>query len=227
MKLSPFGIVALLILAVAAFVSVASAIPVLPHAFCGDVVVNGAPAPDGTEVSATISEGTLNPGTQNPVTTVGGSFGKGGADLLLVQGEIPDGAIITFHVNGVSTGTTAVFEAGGGPTTVQIPVTTGATPLPTTSEPVSSGGGGGGTTTPPTEVPEETVTPGTTGPGERTVTRETPRSPAATTPVTAETPPDQTQEAARTTAPRETPLVYAPIAAITGGILIFAWTRRQ
>ncbi|NQS78867.1 MAG: hypothetical protein HQQ74_09260 [Methanoculleus bourgensis] len=227
MKLSPFGTAVLLILAAAAFVSVVSAIPALPHAFCGDVVVNGAPAPDGTEVSATISEGTLVTGTQNPVTTVGGSFGKGGADLLLVQGEIPNGAIITFHVNGVPTDTTGVFEAGGGPTTIRLSVTTGATPLPTTSESVSSGGGGGGgddTTTAPTEVPEKTVT---AEPGGETVTREMPASPAATTPAVAEEPSAGTQEAARTTAPRETPLVYAPIATIAGVILIFAWTRRQ
>jgi hypothetical protein len=156
---------------------------------------------------------------------VGGSFGKGGADLLLVQGEIPNGAIITFHVNGVPTDTTGVFEVGGGPTAIQLSVTTGATPLPTTSESVSSGGGGGGdTTTAPTEVPEKTVT---AEPGEETVTRETPASPAATTPAVAEEPSAGTQEAARTTAPRETPLVYAPIAAITGVILVFAWARRQ
>ena len=218
MKLSPLGTAALLILAVAAFVSVASAIPVMPHAFCGDVVVNGAPAPDGTEISATISEGTLVAGTQNPVTTVGGSFGKGSASLLLVQGEITDGASITFHVNGVPTGMTSVFEEGGGPTTVQISVGSGATPLPATGG--SSSSGGETATSTPTEVP---ATPGTTEPGEETVT-----SPAATTPpVVTETSPDQTQAAAQTTAPKETPLIYAPIASIAGGILIFALARRQ
>jgi len=218
MRLSPLGTAALLILAVAAFVSVASAIPVLPHAFCGDVVLNGAPAPDGTEISATISEGTLVPGTQNPVTTVGGSFGKGSTSPLLVQGEIADGAIITFHVNGVSTGMTSVFEAGGGPTTIQISVGSGATPPPGTGGSSSSGGE---TATPtPTEAP---ATPGTTEPGEETVT-----SPAATTPpVVTETPPDQTQTAAQTTAPKETPLAYAPVASIAGAILIFLLARRQ
>lgn len=226
MKESSFRTVALLALAVVAFVSVASATPALPHAFCGDVIVDGAPAPDGTEVSALISEGTLVAGTQNPVATVGGSFGKGGALPLLVQGEIPDGAIVTFYVDGASTDATAVFEAGGGLTTVQIGVVTGATPLPTTSKPVSSGGGGT-TTSSSTEVPGKTVAPGVTGSEEGPTAHETPISSVVTTPVTTEIPLDQTQTAAQTTAPREAPLVYAPIAAITGGILIFTWARRQ
>jgi len=228
MRLSPFIIAALLVLAVSAAVPAAMAFPVLPHAFCGDVEVNGVSAPDGTPVSATVSEGTLNTGEQNPVLTVGGSYGKGDTLPLLVQGEIPDGATITFHVNGVSTGTTAVFETGGGPTVVHLSVVTGATPLPTrTPAQVSSGGGGDDATTAPTEVPKGTVTPEATEPGDESAIRETPASPAATTPVTAGTSPERTQAAAQTTVPRETPLVYAPIASIAGGILIFAWTRRQ
>ncbi len=226
MKVSSFRTVALLALAVVAFVSVVTATPALPHAFCGDVTVDGAPAPDGTEVSAVISEGTLVAGTQNPVATVGGSFGKGGALPLLVQGEIPDGAIVTFHVDGVSTDATAVFEAGGGLTTVQIEVVTGATPLPTTSKPVSSGGGGT-TASSSTEVPEKTVVPEATGSEEGSTAHETPTSSVVATPGTMERPPDQTQTAAQTTAPREAPLVYAPIASIAGGILVFTWVRRQ
>ena len=227
MKVSSFRTVALLALAVVAFVSVASATPALPHAFCGDVIVDGAPAPDGTEVSALISEGTLVAGTQNPVATVGGSFGKGGALPLLVQGEIPDGAIVTFYVDGASTDATAVFEAEGGPTTVQIGVVTGATSLPTTSKPVSSGSGGT-TASSPTEVPGKTVAPDVTGSEEGSTAYETPTSSVVATPVTAEiSTPDQTQTAAKTTAPREAPLAYAPIASIAGGILVFTWVRRQ
>ena len=123
MRLSPFIIAALLVLAVSAATPAAMAFPVLPHAFCGDVEVNGVSAPDGTPVSATVSEGTLNPGEQNPVLTVGGSYGKGDALPLLVQGtDIPDGAIVSFYVFGVKTDETAVFRAGGGPTAVNLSI---------------------------------------------------------------------------------------------------------
>jgi len=123
MKLSPFIIVALLVLAVSAAVPAAMAFPVLPHAFCGDVEVNGVSAPDGTPISATVSEGTLNTGEQNPVLTVGGSYGKGEALPLLVQGtDIPEGAVVSFYVFGVKTDQTAVFRQGGGPTTVNLSV---------------------------------------------------------------------------------------------------------
>jgi len=123
MKLSPFIIAALLVLAVSAATPAAMAFPVLPHAFCGDVEVNGVSAPDGTPVSAMVSEGTLNPGEQNPVLTVGGSYGKGDALPLLVQGtDIPDGAIVSFYVFGVKTDQTAIFRAGGGPTVVNLSI---------------------------------------------------------------------------------------------------------
>jgi len=59
---------------------------------------------------------------QNPVTTVGGSYGID-SPYLLVQGDISNGATITFYVNGVSTGQTATFEAGGGPTEKNLTVT--------------------------------------------------------------------------------------------------------
>ncbi len=116
----------------------AYAVPALPHAFFGSVTVNGAPAPDGTQVSATISSGTVITNVQNPVTTVGGSYGIN-SPYLLVQGDIPNGATITFHVtnaNGMATGGTATFEAGGGPTVKNLSVTITA--------PSGAGGGGGG-----------------------------------------------------------------------------------
>jgi len=100
----------------------AYAVPVLPHAFYGSVTVNGAPASDGTQVSATVDSGSVITNAQNPVTTVGGSYGID-SPYLLVQGDIPNGATITFYVNGVSTGQTATFEAGGGPTEKNLTVT--------------------------------------------------------------------------------------------------------
>jgi len=109
----------------------ANGIPALPHAFYGTVTINGAPAPNGTEVSATVDEGNII-STQNPVRTVGGSYGIN-SPKLLVQGDGLSGAI-TFYVNGYeATPSQAVtFEAGGGPTeenlTVTIPPTIGYSP---------------------------------------------------------------------------------------------------
>uniref|UniRef100_A0A6H1Z771 Fibronectin type-III domain-containing protein n=1 Tax=viral metagenome TaxID=1070528 RepID=A0A6H1Z771_9ZZZZ len=95
-------------------------IPALPHAFYGSVTINGTAAPDGSRVLATVDSGTIV-STQNPVTTVAGSYGID-SPKLLVQGDDLSGATITFYVNGVSTGQTAAFEAGGGPTTLDLSV---------------------------------------------------------------------------------------------------------
>jgi len=113
------------------FASPVYAIPALPHAFYGDVEINDAPAPDGSSVSAAVSDGTIV-AVQNPVTTKGGSYGIE-SPRLLVQGDGLSGDI-TFYVNGVSTGQTWDFEAGGGPTELNLSVTITAPP---------SGGGGG------------------------------------------------------------------------------------
>jgi len=121
--------------------ALAQGIPKLPHAFYGSVTIDGAAAPDGIQISATVDIGEII-STQNPVATVGGKYGVG-SPYLLVQGyDIPDGATITFHVtnvNGAATGGTASFVAGGGPTRHDIDVTI-AVPTPT---PTPSGGEGG------------------------------------------------------------------------------------
>jgi len=118
-------------------------IPTLPHAFYGSVTINGDTAPDGTQISATVDVGDVMP-VQNPVSTVGGSFGTT-SPKLLVQGDILDGAIITFHVtnaNGTAIDGTAIFEVGGGPTPANLSVTI---PVP----PAGGGGGGFGPPGPP------------------------------------------------------------------------------
>ena len=93
----------------------ANGIPTLPHAFYGSVTINGDPAPDGTQISATVAEGEVLTTSQNPIATVNGNYGIDGLHLL-VQGYGLSGAI-TFYVNGVEVeGATATFEAGGGPT---------------------------------------------------------------------------------------------------------------
>ena len=105
--------------------------PALPHAFYGTVTIGGNSAPDGTQVSATVDSGSVITNVQNPTTTVGGSYGIN-SPYLLVQGDITPGATITFYVNGVSTGQTATFSVGGGPTELNLAAT------------ITGGGGGGG-----------------------------------------------------------------------------------
>ncbi len=76
--------------------------PRLPHAFWGTVVVDGAPAPVGTEITA---EGanvrTGIPG--NPISiSVPGQYGAQGAfdPKLVVQGVLEDGTPLQFYVDG-------------------------------------------------------------------------------------------------------------------------------
>lgn len=145
--------VALMLLAAVVLVSPVSAedtAPVFPHAFKGDVLVNGNPAPDGYTVSATVSEGVIATGSQNPVTTTDGSYGKDGALFLLVQGDIPTGATIYFYVNGVKASSTAEYEPGN---VDSVDLSVSITP------PSPGGGGGGGSYIPPaTPVTEFTTT---------------------------------------------------------------------
>jgi len=92
----------------------ADGVPPLPHAFYGDVTINGSPAPIGTTVEARGS-GVLTGIEGNPITTT--ERGKYGSPnplepRLIVQGDIQDGAALTFYVNGVSTGQTAEWHSG-------------------------------------------------------------------------------------------------------------------
>ena len=92
----------------------ANGIPPLPHAFYGNVTINGSPASSGTTVEAR-GDGVLIGIEGNPITTTeSGKYGKAGAlELkLIVQGDILDGATITFYVNGHSTGQTAAWHSG-------------------------------------------------------------------------------------------------------------------
>ena len=129
------GLGFVLSLAMLIFVSPVYAIPNLPHAFYGDVEINGVKAPDGSLVSAVVSGGNIV-AVQNPVSTLGGSYGVSSLKLL-VQGDISNGAMINFYVNGIDTGITETYEHGGGATRVDLSVTI---PIPE----VPQGGGGGG-----------------------------------------------------------------------------------
>ena len=164
-----------LILILCAAPVLADGVPALPDNFYGNVLVNGVKAADGTLVSATVSSGTVLTNSQNPVATVGGSYG-GNSLPLLVQGNIPEGATITFHVtnsNGSAVAAvTATFNAGGGPTredlsvTIAVPTTTTTTTTrtttTTTTTTTSVGGGGAPPTTTTTTTPTTTTTTPTT-----------------------------------------------------------------
>jgi len=141
MRKATIFIVLAFLLAFCAAPAYANGIPGLPHAFYGSVTINDDPAPDGTQISATVNIGDII-ATQNPVTTVGGSYGIDSLYLLVQGYDIPDEATITFYVtdeNGTAIGDeTATFEAGGGPTRHDLLVTI---PAPA---PSGRGGGGGG-----------------------------------------------------------------------------------
>jgi len=129
MRIKAFISISVLLLLLVCAVPV-QAIPALPHAFYGTLTINGLAAPAGTQVWAT-GTGVLTGVPQNPLTTTAaGEYGNSGM-YLLAQGDIMDGATLTFLVNGVPSSQTAVWHSGH----------TTALNLSTT---VSQGGGGGG-----------------------------------------------------------------------------------
>jgi len=105
----------------------------LPHAFYGNVTINGSSAPVGTRVEAR-GEGVLTGFDGNPITTIErGKYGSADPSdpRLVVQGDILDGTIVTFYVNGHSTGQTAEWHSSE-TTEINLSVT------------ISGGGGPGG-----------------------------------------------------------------------------------
>jgi len=116
----------------------------VPQAFYGTVEVNGDPAPVGTEVEAR-GDGVLTGVDGNPVVIiVDGKYGSLDDPFepkLIVQGDIADGAALTFYVNGVSTGQTAEWHSGE-VTEVNLTATIEGPPLGTTevSDIISSAG---------------------------------------------------------------------------------------
>jgi hypothetical protein len=115
MRAKTFAFILLaVLLAVAVSPVYAADHPALPHAFYGEVDINGSPAPMGTEVEAR-GEGVETGVAQNPivVTTEGEYGGTNGFDpKLIVWGDIAEGSTVTFYVNGFSTGQTAQWHSG-------------------------------------------------------------------------------------------------------------------
>jgi len=112
-------------------------IPPLPHAFYGTVKINDSPASAGTQIEAR-GEGVRTGIEGNSlVTTAAGNYGSADpmGSKLIVQGDIQDGATLTFYVDGVSTGQTAEWHSGG---VAELNLTV------TIPRPPTVGGGGGG-----------------------------------------------------------------------------------
>lgn len=83
--------------------------PSFPHAFYGNIIINGEDAPVGTVVTALV--GGVEHGSY--AVKVAGQYGnKSEADYLIVKGNITEGAIINFYVNGIDTTQTASFQPG-------------------------------------------------------------------------------------------------------------------
>ena len=141
------------------FSNVALAIPSQPHYFYGSVTVNGAPADDGTVVSARIN------GVQvASTTTSGGKYGY--SPLFFVPDTDPStrpGSTITFFVSDVNTGVTEVFctacfnscgvDSDCSPLDLSVTIGTSSG---TTSG--STGGGAGTTTTTTTTTSSSSTT---------------------------------------------------------------------
>lgn len=124
--------------------------PGVPHRFFGTVSVNGAPAADGTMVSAKIGGATVS-----TTTTSGGKYGYS-SSIFYVEDPNSNrkGSTIQFFVNGVDSGATAIYDNGES-TNINLAVTI-ATPPP--GNPPGGGSGSGGGNSPATQVTNTVVT---------------------------------------------------------------------
>ena len=79
----------------------------LPHVFVGGVTINGAPAPDGTEVSVWLKQ------FASPLAT--GTSVDGNYSVLASQFGIASfgGRTVIFKINGEDSGESAIWEKGG------------------------------------------------------------------------------------------------------------------
>jgi len=130
----------------------------IPHNLFGSVLINGAPAPEGTTVSVQIN------GLQvTDTVTVDGKYGYV-PNIFYVEDPNNDrsGSLMHFFVNGIDTGTTVIFSNGAS-TEANLSVDI-AQPAPAPSGGGSGGGGGssgsgffgGGMNIPKTAAPNKT-----------------------------------------------------------------------
>ncbi|MDD4315377.1 MAG: hypothetical protein PHT97_12915 [Methanoculleus sp.] len=135
------GMTLILLLALATGVSATeTSPPTFPHDFWGSVTTDGAPAPAGTTITATIGETTYG----SIVTTKAGEYGSSsrheGGRLVVSATDGHAGETITFLVNGRAARETAPFTPDS-TTCLDLSVAGGSTPTPGNG---GNGGGGGG-----------------------------------------------------------------------------------
>ncbi|MCK4785990.1 MAG: hypothetical protein KAV87_19695 [Desulfobacteraceae bacterium] len=104
-----------LLISLSTGVAYAFEVPKLPHAFYGDILINGSPAPIDTKVEVA-GPGVMTGVSGNPLyTTEIGKYGESealGVKLLAQGGTIEDATTLTFYVNDISTGQTLPFQSG-------------------------------------------------------------------------------------------------------------------
>lgn len=117
----------------------AQEVPPLPHAFYGTIEVNGGPAPAGTAVEVRGEGVEVGVGNNPIVITTEGRYGSEEPlePKLIVQGEIAEGTILTFYVDGVATGETTEWHSGE-VTELDLVVTIESPPPETTETPAPS-----------------------------------------------------------------------------------------
>jgi hypothetical protein len=113
----------------------AQEVPPLPQAFYGTIEVNGSPAPAGTAVEVRGEGVEVGVGNNPIVTTTEGRYGSEEPlePKLVVQGEIAEGTILTFYVDGVATAQTTEWHSGE-VTKLDLVVTLEESPPPETTE---------------------------------------------------------------------------------------------
>lgn len=199
-------------------------IPSLPHAFYGTVTINGDLAPVGTQVEAR-GEGVQTNTSNNPfITTVAGQYGSSNPlePKLIVQGDVAEGATVTFYVNGVSTGQTTNWHSGE-VTEVDLTATISGSPPETTEAPAPGTTGA----SPSQPAPEPAPEPMSEASPAQPAPSETPALPSA--PSEAPSPTESTAPApSSATEAINWPVLLAVLGgvALVGIIILFIAARR-
>ena len=137
------GFIVVLLTSLSIGAALAFEVPQLPHAFYGELIIDGSPAPAGIKVEVT-GAGVTTGIDNNPIYTAEvGNYGTPGLGIrLIAQGDtIEDGTPLFFWVDDVPTGQTFPFQSGE-VTELDLILTTTTPPVLMNSLDVSSTGGG-------------------------------------------------------------------------------------